>query len=120
MRIRNGDHYSGQVVSLSSSNLVLQSPTLGRLTLARPQVASILLVPGFTNKTATVQATNAEDEVWTRNGDRLGGRVVSLGPTTLVLKSTVLGDLNVARREATCITLAPPATNKKLVLATTW
>lgn len=41
--MQNGDRYNGKVLSLSTTNVVLQSEVLGILTLARSQVANVAL-----------------------------------------------------------------------------
>ena len=112
VRIQNGDHYAGEVLSLTTNRLVLQSQALGRLTLARRQVSAIALAPGGTNLSAVAHAaTNAEDEVWLQNGDRFAGQVLSLNTNALVLQSPILGRVSFSRCEVSSIALAAVATN---------
>lgn len=58
--MRNGDHYLGSVVSLSSNTLVLQSEVLGTLRLPRAAVAAIQFSqPAATNGPAAASAAAA-------------------------------------------------------------
>ena len=113
VRIQNGDHYAGQVLSLTTNRLVLQSAALGKVTLARYQVTSITLAAWATNKTGSARSTgSAGDEVWMQNGDRVAGQVLSLNTNALVLQSPVLGRISLPRCEVASITLSSVVTNK--------
>ena len=120
VRIQNGDHYAGNVLSLTTNTLVLQSAALGKTTLARRQVVAIVLTPEATPHPAA-RSTDAplEDEVWMRNGDRVAGRVLTLNTNCLILQSSVLGKVTLPRVEVGSITLAALATNKPAALPTT-
>jgi hypothetical protein len=110
VRIQNGDHYAGQVLSLNTNTLVLESALMGRLSLPRDRVASIVLSP-----TAAIESpptTNRNDEVRMRNGDCLGGRVLSLNSNSLLFLSPVLGKVSLPRCEVAFIALRPLATHK--------
>jgi len=111
VRIQNGDHYAGQVLTLNTNSLVLQSTALGKVTLPRRHLASIMLAPGIANAPASSGA-RSEDEVWMRNGDRFAGRVLSLNTNTLILQSPVLGKISLSRCEVSSITLTPMGTNQ--------
>lgn len=107
--IQNGDHCTGSVLALTTNKVILLSATLGRVTLPRNQVVAIQLVPGSTG--ARRPATNSIDEVWMRNGDRLSGEVLSLTTNVLVVRSAVLGRVNLLRCDVASIQLAAAATH---------
>jgi hypothetical protein len=110
VRIQNGDHYAGQVLSLSSNTLVLQSSLMGKLSLPRSRVTSIVLSPTAAGEIPPT--TNRNDEVRMHNGDCLGGRVLSLNSNSLILLSPILGKVSLPRCEVTFIALKPLATNR--------
>ncbi|HKS36482.1 MAG TPA: hypothetical protein VJW76_04780, partial [Verrucomicrobiae bacterium] len=59
VRMQNGDHYLGKVVSLGTNTLVLKSDVLGTVQLPREKVAQITLGPGTaTNTQPVASATN--------------------------------------------------------------
>jgi len=54
VRMQNGDHYLGKVVSLGTNTLVLKSDVLGTVQLPREKVAQITLGPGAATNTQPV------------------------------------------------------------------
>jgi len=97
VRIQNGDHYAGRVLSLNTNILILQNSVLGKISLDRAQVAAVVLAPIKGDK--TLPFTNRNDEVRMINGDCFAGRVLSLNSNTLVLLSPVLGKVSLPRRD---------------------
>lgn len=63
VRMQNGDHYLGKVVSLGTNTLVLKSDVLGTVQLPREKVAQISLGPGpATNTQAVAPAPNNQPD----------------------------------------------------------
>ena len=110
VRFQNGDHYAGQVLSLNTNTLVLQSALMGNLSLPRSRVTAIMLAPAADGE--LTPATNRNDEVRMRNGDCLGGRVLSLNSNSLLFLSPILGKVSLPRCEVAFIALKPLTTNK--------
>jgi len=64
--MQNGDRYNGRILSVSPTNVVLQSEVLGMLNLSRGKVASLAMGTGPTTNTApaaTPSRSNAPTEL---------------------------------------------------------
>ena len=55
LQMQNGDRYAGHIVSMSSNSIVLESDVLGKVTVPRDKVSTVMF--GTANTTAAVSAT---------------------------------------------------------------
>ena len=73
VEMQNGDRFSGKVLSVSADNVVLQSETLGKITVSRKQVASLAF---GTNTIAPAGASNIPRVSASTNLPSAGARTV--------------------------------------------
>jgi hypothetical protein len=62
IEMKNGDHYSGRVLSMTSDKLVFQSEMLGRITLTRSNISSITLSPPVVTAAAPAAQASATNQ----------------------------------------------------------
>jgi hypothetical protein len=81
VEMQNGDRFSGKVLSVSADTVVLQSETLGKISVSRKKVASLAF---GTNTIASTAASNIQ---------RISAPTNLLSAATLILPATTNKDL---------------------------
>lgn len=87
LQMQNGDHYTGKVLSMSADSVVLQNEVLGKITLPRQKVASMVF---GTNNVAAKTTTAPTTAVPTNLPDAASIAALAKGNTNAASKTEIV------------------------------